>query len=262
MSDKWILLTAGFFPDEIVSAAKRTESQARRLFPFTRVIRLSVDNVRDYCPKVTSKYPEKFSYDTPFYGFSAWKIEAINNALQGEYGECDGVVWVDAGCEINPSLITKAKFRRALKLTSLQGHLVFALKTPEIKFTKKKAFELFPRAIGIDGDIQYQATYFILYGKDGLKIIDQMFNIIYNDLNILDPGILEANESDELVLPKCEQSILSLALKSLPRVTSMKVPPAGNRGFVSELRALFAPVWLSRNRTGDSIIPKWIRWMP
>ena len=102
----------------------------------------------------------------------------------------------------------------------------------------------------------------MLYGREGKKLSKNIFLPIYEKFDIVDPTILDANESEELELAKCEQSLLSLAIKSQRRVRAMKVPPAGNRGFKSQLRGVFEPVWLSRNRKGESIIPKWIQHIP
>jgi len=262
MKPNWILLTVGFFPVEMATAAKRVENQAKKLYPFAQVIRLSKENIEIYCPKLTSRYPDKLSIKTPGFGYAAWKAEAVYSALSGNYGPCDGVVWVDAGCEINSSIISNGKFRRMLNKAASKGHLAFALNTPEAKFTKKKVWDLFPKSLGVDPQIQYQATYFMLYGSEGKDLARSIFLPIYENFEIVDPTILEEDESEELELAKCEQSILSLAIKSQNRVSVMSVPPAGNRGLKSQLRGIFNPVWVSRNRTGESIIPNWIRHVP
>jgi hypothetical protein len=102
----------------------------------------------------------------------------------------------------------------------------------------------------------------MLYGSEGKDLARSIFLPIYENFEIVDPTILEEDESEELELAKCEQSILSLAIKSQNRVSVMSVPPAGNRGLKSQLRGIFNPVWVSRNRTGESIIPNWIRHVP
>ena len=262
MKTNWILLTAGFFPQDMVAAAERVEKQAKKIYPVIRVIRLSRENVQEFCPKLTSKYPDKLSITTPGFGYAAWKAEAVYSALNGDYGPCDGVVWVDAGCEINSSIINNLKFKKMLKRTISQGHFAFALNTPEAMYTKKKVWDLFPGAVGVDPGIQYQATYFMLYGRKGKNLSESIFLPIYENFEIVDPTILGANESEELELAKCEQSLLSLAIKSQRWVPAMKLPPAGNRGLKSQLRGIFQPVWIARNRKGESIIPKWIQHIP
>lgn len=255
-------MTAGFSPEEMVAAAKRVENDAQRLYPFTRIIRIDRDNLATYCPNLVKKYPEQLSEKFPAFGYAAWKTEAVFNALSGQFGPCDGVVWVDGGCEINPSWVTKKKFTRMLQKASQGGHLVFALQAPEEKFTKKAAFELFPESVGIQVNRQYQAAFFILHGKAGLKIARRIFEAILHDFSIVDPTALGLNESPNLELPKCEQSLLSLAIKSQNQICEIAAPPAGNRGIKSKIRAAFDPVWVSRNRSGRTIIPAWIRFVP
>jgi hypothetical protein len=140
--------------------------------------------------------------------------------------------------------------------------LAFALETPEEKFTKRAAFEAFPESIHVDVNRQFQATFFMLHGVTGLEIARRVFEVVYSDFSIVDPTVLNSNESTNLELPKCEQSLLSLAIKSQGRIVEMVVPPAGNRGFKSKIRGALEPVWVSRNRTGTTIIPAWIRFVP
>jgi hypothetical protein len=262
MSDKWFLITAGFSPESMVEAAKRVELQAARVYPFEKVIRISKENIRNYCPNLVEKYPAKISDLTPGFGYAAWKTEVIYKALRGDFGLCDGVVWLDAGCEINSTFFTRMKFKKILAKAKDCGHAVFSLATPEINFTKKSVFDLIPEAIGIEPEIQYQATYFILYGKKGLRISEAMFDFVHADFEIIDPTVLSIDESDELILPKCEQSLLSVLIKSQRSINSIKVPPAANRGWKSITRAISEPIWISRNRTGKSIIPKWLQLIP
>ena len=163
----------------MVAAAKRVESAARRLYPFTRIIRLDRENLATHCPRLTAKYPEQLSEKLPAFGY----------------------------------------------------------------------------AVGKQGHFQFQATFFMLYGVTGLEIALRVFQAVYNNFSIVDPTILNSNESTNLELPKCEQSLLSLAIKSQGRIVEMAVPPAGNRGFKSKIRGALEPVWVSRNRTGTTIIP-------
>ncbi len=246
----------------MVAAAKRVESTARYLYPFTAIIRLDQENLATYCPSLVAKYPDQLSEKLPAFGYAAWKSEIVFNVLSGKFGPCDGVVWVDGGCEINPSWISRIKFQRMLDSAEQSGHLVFALDTPEERYTKKAAFELFPAAINVDKSRQYQATFFMLHGSSGLKIARSVFEAILNDFSIVDPTKVDPDESPLLELPKCEQSLLSLAIKSQSRISEMAVPPAGNRGIKSKIRGAFEPVWVSRNRAGKSIIPIWIRIIP
>jgi hypothetical protein len=260
--DNWFLITAGFSPEDMVSAAKRVEYQAKSLYSFRRIIRISKENIASYCPQLTQKYPDKVSDSNPGYGYAAWKTEVVFNALKGDFGVCDGVVWVDGGCEINSTLFTRTKFKRTLERAVDYGHAVFALHTQESKYTKKAVFDLFPTAIEIQPDVQFQATYFILHGQTGLKIAESIFTKILNDFDIVDPTKLSSQENVSLDLPKCEQSLLSLAVKSEQKINTMKTPPAGNRGWKSLLRALGEPIWVSRNRTGESLIPSIFRLIP
>ena len=260
--DNWVLITAGFSPEDMVSAARRIENQAKSLYSFRRIIRISKDNVSTYCPQLTKKYPDKISDSIPGFGYAAWKIEAIFNTLKGDFGVCDGVVWVDGGCEINSSFFTRAKFKRTLERAADYGHAAFALNTQELKYTKKAVFELFPTAMEIQPNVQYQATYFILHGEAGLQIAESVFVKVLNDFDIVDPNKLSNQESASLDLPKCEQSLLSLAVKSQQKINKMKTPPAGNRGWKSLIRGLGEPIWVSRNRTGESLIPSIFRFIP
>lgn len=66
-------------------------------------------------------------------------------------------------------------------------------------------------------------------------------------------------DPDGFVLHKSDQSIFSMTMKSLGLSERMAPPPEGNRGFLSRLRAMRSPVWVTRNRNGESVKGSLIR---
>jgi hypothetical protein len=257
-NEKWILLTAGFYPKEIQDAAFRVAKQAEYLHDFSRIIVCNADNIAKLCPKASEKYSDFMNTDTPFYGYSIWKAEMIQSALNGNYGECDGIIWVDAGCEIFASALTKIKFNSLLKHVKKYGYGIFDLDTPEIFYTNRAVFSYFDSVDPEDRTPQVQATYFALHGENGRRIAQSVFDAAMSSLSLISNQEISHYEHVDFQIHKSEQSILSLTCKALNFQNRMKVPPAGNRGFLSLLKAAGHPIWVSRNRTGVSLIPVWM----
>lgn len=260
MSKKWFLLTAGLDPLEIQLAARRVEKSSAKLYDFAKIINVSASDLPIFAPKLYSKYPGIFSSKTTGYGFYSWKIELVASALNGDYGPCDGVVWVDAGCEVFPTLLNRWIFKRSIQDCEVRGYRFFELDTREELFTKAKTFEYFQ--IGSKERIspQVQATTFMLYGEVGRRIANLAFETVYGDLESISDN-LGNGDRENGVMHKFDQSILSLTIKSLELNNRVKVPAAGNRGVISQIRAIATPIWVSRNRHGKSIIPAWLRFM-
>lgn len=259
---KWILLTAGLSPSEMRQAAERVSKAGVNLYPFSKVVNLNQDNFSEICPRISSSHPEIFTADTKGFGYYSWKVEMVYAALNGDYGPCDGAVWIDAGCEIFPTLLNKIIFRVNLYTARRRGYRFFKLNTPEHLYSKESCIKSFNDIQLDDKSDQFQGTYFILSGEVGKTVANLAFFTMLNDISIMDPDALSPADLQKGVAHKSDQSIFSLSLKSLKLTRAARTPPAGNRGKISAVKAFFSPIWVSRNRSGESIIPKWLeRWI-
>jgi len=250
---KWIAVTAGFLPRNFEEAADRVEEDLFNLYPFTRILKFTSRNLEKCAPQTLKKYGEFLREGTPGYGYYSWKPEIVQRVISGEFGECDGVMWIDGGCEVFNSPWTRKKLKDQIKSAERSGYLVFELDTPENKYTKSDVINFFPSAKPTDVSPQVQATHFFLYGDRGREIANAWLAAGLNGIHMFDQTPSRNGDPDGFVLHKSDQSIFSVTLKSLGLSERMAPPPAGNRGLLSRLSALRSPVWVTRNRSGKSV---------
>jgi hypothetical protein len=254
MTSRWLLLTAGFGSADMNAAAERVRGQALSLGIFDRVLAFGDSDLEAACPNVYKKYREFLSPSHKGFGYFSWKVELVSSALEGKFGDYDGVVWVDAGCEIYNSLWTRFRLRMWMKRAIKEGVFAYTLNTPEQDFTKKALFDFFPNLNREDRSPQFQATWFILHGDRGRLIASEWIRIALLDISTLDLSTSPGGEVDSFVEHRFDQSILSLTLKENGVLPQIYVPAGGNTGLLSLIRAkAFHPIWTSRNRTGISI---------
>jgi hypothetical protein len=237
---KWIAVTAGLLPINFEAAASRLGRDLIGLYPFYKILTFTFKDLHNCAPKVCEKYESYLKEEFPGFGHYCWKSEIVNRTLNGEFGECDGVVWVDGGCEIFNSPWTRHTFRKQIIEAEKLGYSVYQLETPEYQYP-------------LDLTGQVQANYFFLAGELGRKISNSWAECTLRDIRLLDDSPSAGGEAKDFVAHKADQSILSLVVKSLGATERMRVPPAGNRGIFSQLKAMKAPVWIARNREGKTI---------
>lgn len=250
---KWIAVTAGLLPENFEEAANRVERDLKGLYPFTKIINFTIQDFERCAPKTLEKYGDFLREDVAGYGYYSWKPEMVERVFSGEYGECDGVVWIDGGCEIFKSPWTRKIFENQIQAAEKSGYVVYDLETPESQFTKYDVFDYFPSVEKVDTRPQVQATHFFLYGEQGRKIAKTWVEAGLRGFHMFDQTPSKNGEIDGFVLHKSDQSLLSLTIKSMSLSERVNIPPAGNRGFLSRLKAMRAPVWVSRNRNGKSV---------
>lgn len=250
---KWIAVTAGLRPKNFEEAAKRLENDLRDIFPFEKILNFTYSDLEKCTPLTLEKFGSALRDDVSGYSYGWWKTELVHAVLAGKFGECDGIVWLDSGCEALSTPWTRYRFREQIQEAEKYGYLVFELETPESSYTKSDAFKHFPNLKKIDTSAQIQATHFFLYGESGREVSEKWLNVGLSDIHMYNHDPSRFGEQEGFVLHKSDQSILSLTMKSLDKRRRMAPPPAGNRGLLSRISAMRAPIWVSRNRTGKSV---------
>jgi len=249
----WIAVTAGMQPKNFNEAAKRVEQEVLKLNTFSQILNFGVGDLPNACPQTYEKYGKYLNEHSKGFGFYSWKPEIVHSVLSGKYGECDGIVWIDGGCEIFSTHWTRRILRFQLEEAEQLGYLVYELQTPESQFTKRRVFKEFRKLDERDMSGQIQANHFFLCGQLGRLISDKWLEKSLTNINLLDDSLSSGGESRDFIEHKCDQSILSLVIKSMGAIHRMRVPRAGNRGIVSQLKAINTPVWVARNRSGRTI---------
>lgn len=252
-NSKWIAVTAGFLPKNFEDAAKRVERDLSGIYPFVNILNFNSGDLEECAPQTLKKYGEFLRGDIPGYGYYSWKSEIVQRAINGEFGECDGVMWVDGGCEVFNTPWTRKLLANQIQEAERNGYLVFELNTPENKFSKSDVIGLFSPISQDDTSPQVQATHFFLYGNKGREIANKWFEAGLNGIHMFDHAPSEKGEPIDFILHKSDQSTFSLTLKSMGLWRRISPPPAGNRGLLSRLGAMRAPIWMARNRKGKSV---------
>ena len=246
-------MTAGFLPANFKLAADRVEQDLVGLYSFSKILKFTSNDLATCAPNTLAKYSRFLKEEVPGYGYYSWKPEIVYRAISGEFGACDGIVWIDGGCEILNTPWTRRKFRKKINLAEQTGYSVFELETPENRFSKRDVINTFNLITKTDTTPQVQATHFFLHGETGREIAKTWFEAGLQGIHMFDHTPSLQGDPEDFVLHKSDQSLLSLSLKSLSAAERMVPPPAGNRGLLSRLSAMRAPIWVSRNRNGKSL---------
>lgn len=256
MIDKWLLVTAGFSP-ELHGAALRIESQALNMQLFDTLV-IDKKTLNLLCPEYFKRYEHILISGSPGFGYYGWKPAIIDAVLNSKSSKYDGIIWVDAGCEIFPSLWTRFRLKLWMRSAKKQGFWGFNLKTPERLFTKKKLFEYFPSISTFDESPQVQATFLILHGDNGKAIAKKWNSVALTDLSVLDFSRSEQGEDIDFIEHRCDQSIFSLIIKSMGLKPSNLKPKPGQVGLRAIISAASHPIWTSRNRSSITVVPNWL----
>ena len=255
------LLTAGLSSGDFELAGDRIMKAAPQLFEFKLVISLSKGNLAEYCPEVSKKYGQYLNESVPGFGFWSWKPELIYRVAQGKFGNVDQVVWIDSGCEINSNFISRRTFKGRVEHASQRGYWLHALNNSELEYSKKSVINQFPDLAEFQlREAQIQANYMHFSSRLAIESLAEWFEIAKQKIENLDFST-EGQEHQNFVTHKSDQSTLSLVLKR-HRVYANRFNLPNGHSSKSVLRGLVEPIWIARNRSGESIMPKWVRKLP
>ena len=254
MKTRWLFITAGLGSPSQEGAAKRIVESARAMKMFERVDAVLTDSLAKYAPQIDSKYAEYLNSQTKGYGYFAWKSEIVWSAISGSFGDYEGVIWTDAGCEVNPNFFTRMRMRNFLRIAKARGGFFYTLNTPENNYTKSWVLRKFGINPNSENSPQIQATWFILHGEKGRSVALDWLNSSLESIEMLDISSPTPEEVPNFIEHRFDQSLLSLIVKRHGLRISRYKPAAGNTGFKSQIRAIVHPIWISRNRYPDSII--------
>jgi hypothetical protein len=248
--EKWLVLTAGL--GDYSNAAKRLAHKASSFSRISKVVILDESNLSEYCPQVFSSMKALLNSQVKGFGYYAWKIEFIYNALRGQFGDYSGIMWIDAGCEMMNTRWSRKRLDSYIRITNEKGIFAFTLFTEERKFTKSETFKLFEVDEATNSKYQFQATVVFASGPKALQIFGNLVEIVLQAPEILDLNVKGENSHPLYVEHRSDQSLISLAIKSsIPNVPLYS--PIDGRSQISQLRGLSYPIWTARNRTGLTI---------
>ena len=257
MFDRWILLTAGLGSKPFESAAQRVLLEGNSLHGWEKQIALNFANLNEYCPTSVKNYSHILMPETTGFGYMSWKAEIVYRALNNDFGPCDGVVWVDAGCEVVSNPLSRYILKRRMGSAKRYGAAIFTLDTPEMFYTKHDLFAEFPLVSDEDITPQIQTTNFYLYGDVGLKIAKRWHEVASKSEVMIDESESKFGEVGGFINHRHDQSVFSLCCKSEKSFHEFKPLTTGTGGYRAKLRGFGSPFWAARNRTGVTYVPRW-----
>ena len=211
---KWLAVTAGVGSKDFEDASYRVKYALSKAGVVDKVVAVTTQDLPSICPQTTLLYRDLMNTRTRGFGYMCWKAEIVNAAMKGKWGDFDGVVWIDAGCEVSINYLSKKRFTYFKKFAVNHGVACFTLDTLEVEYTKRDLFDLFPN---INPDLagkQIQTTWFLLHGDMGRKIAQQWFDTVMTGTNLLDLNPSSNPEFPGFIENRYDQSAFSLVCKS------------------------------------------------
>lgn len=247
------LLTAGLGQENFRASAERLIRQASELYRFDLVLNLGTSQVLDLCPTTAQIYEKFLNSKFPGFGFWAWKPEIVYEVASGKFGPIEQIVWVDSGCEIFSNDITRTVFRNRV-ISASRGYGWFhTLDTNDIEYSKRVVIEKFPNLKKESlGKPQIQANYFHLNVLKSMELIEKWYTYSRH-VNLMNLDVRK-DEDVSFIEHRSDQSLLSLLTKDMSIYANAKNLPSGRTNF-SKIRGMVHPIWIARNRTGNSILP-------
>lgn len=251
--DRWIAVTAGVGTLEFEGAALRVKKDLGSAGVVDKVVAVLTKDLPNVCPRTSKIYSDHMNPETRGFGFMSWKAEIVNAAFNGYWGEFEGVIWIDGGCEVNINPISKLRFRFFQNFAQRHGVTCFSLATQEIEYTKRDIFDLFPKIDPLTAGPQIQTTWMMLHGTQGKRLANEWFDTVCKGTHLLDLQPSKNVEFDQFVENRYDQSTFSMVCKN-NNVPVMRYRPTAGRGsLVASARSVFHPLWTARNRTSKSI---------
>ena len=185
----------------------------------------------------------------PGFGYFSWKSEIVDTALK--YFPDSGILYIDAGCELNNRLMAKLHLRWILSRAK-SGDFFHTLDYPEKRYTKRLVLDYFSLSDNEASSPQFQATWFALAGERGRLIAETWKNGVIAGQAMIDDT--SSQEDKSYVGHRYDQSVLSCTLKSLGIKPRSHRPCYRPVSLLSSVNCYLHPIWSARNRSGESII--------
>lgn len=251
--DRWLAITAGVGAPAFEEAAHRVVQSLEPSKVVDRVIKVETKDLGEVCPQVSRLYGGLMNIETRGYGYMCWKAEIVHQAMKGYWGDFDGVIWIDAGCEVSINPLSKIGFYRFQNFARKYGVACFTLDTLEIEYTKRDLFEKFPQIKPSESGKQIQTTWFFLYGETGKKIAREWFETVMSGTHLLELTPSAKPEYPGFIENRYDQSAFSLVCKSNGIPAMRYKPTNGYTSMILRLRGIINPIWTSRNRFGNTV---------
>ncbi len=257
-----LFITAGLGGKSFENAADRLVQQASSFGLFTRLHAVKEEEVFEICPRILDWFDKKQLPSIKGFGWYTWKASIAYHAIvEKRWGDFDLVMYLDAGCEMFKSKQSERRLGCYIESAMRDGRTLFSISTPEREFTKRDLFDFFPTLTPYDDTPQFQSGSWILKSDENQGFVDRWETLSALGAFMTDESPSRVLENPHFKVHRYDQSIFSLLAKSLGYSANSDLPPGAATSLRSKCRGFFYPFWWTRNRTGDTIIPRPMYWL-
>ena len=192
------------------------------------------------------------------HGFWVWKPIILKTLLDNyDETEIQSLVYLDAGCEVINSFLSKRKFKQLLEESRKdyrRGVLAFPSKYLEINFCKKELLNKLAIPKSLIHQRQMSAGwFFIVNNRYGYEFIDRWYYYatLDNCFFITDDNDVKIQHI-EFIEHRHDQAIFSLVFKTMELIPY----EIDYRKQFGTIRNSVIPVWTSRNKSGKSVVKR------
>ena len=251
---KLIFITYGSH-DNYWEAAKRVTEQAKQMRCFVEFYCLNDDMLKERSEQWRSWSTGLCNQDGPRYKQAA-KAFLLKSVI-GEVRDSNATIfYCDPGCEFVSNYLARTKLKRLILKYEEKGGVAEQLHYPEYEYTKLELLNILDPNLIYRKTGQFQNTFFVIRADDkGREFAERWVEFI-------DPnkGLWMDPTNSELQLPgfvshRRDQSIFSLLWKEFSYGRKNPYWEFGAKFGV--LRGLAIPIHTIRNRSGESLLPRY-----
>lgn len=232
-----------------VDALNRLKKQAEDSRLFSKTVCLTIEEYIALRPSFSQDLQQIRKLDDGPIAYRAVKAWLVRDALRGDFGNFDLVLYLDAGCELNLSRFStrrlRSKFRRAYR----HGGLAEMLAERESDRTKPELLRYLGLSEKERRSRQVQATWSLWrMSQSNLEIAQKWVELSAPSLGLWQDPSLEGGAE----LHRRDQSIMSILWKRAGLYTQEVECHFDMNTFFGRLRRSVIPILTIRNRGGSS----------
>ena len=254
----WTFITAGVGTKDFEAAADRLAESIAKFEMFDHIQTYKTSDVLSYAPEITNWYSINELERLKGYGWYVWKSRFALQAISKGFGDGDGVMYLDAGCEAFLSSFSKKRLQHYMKIAEETGACLFKIPTPERNYSKSLVINRF-FDVKLTDEYQFQSGSWLLTGALAREFIAKWDSIVWEDRRFTDESLSPGGEIDGFVCNRYDQAVFSMVARSYLLNDCGDVPPGDISRRKPMLRLFVYPFAWARNRSGRSTVPTLMR---
>ena len=247
--DKWLVVTVILGDSKYKLAENRLRKQIAEFEPFFDLVVVNESNLVTFAPRTLEKYSKLLTKEVPGFGFWIWKAEVCFNMLKVcKSSSYQGCIYLDAGCELYSSFVSRIILKALLSIAKRRQALVFASGGTDLQYSKKYLINFFGSERKHLETRQIAATWFAVTPENSQRLIEDWMDICLYDVSLINFDYIEPTVNfNGFVAHRSDQSILSLICKQRGIRPVPRLDYSGRNMKLHSFRKHFHPIWTSRN---------------